>query len=166
MNHFPLRSLNILLIGLLLLTAACRNDTDIRTTGTSANPAFVGPRWQMTAFVLNPAIDFNGDGTLESDLFSFMPACDRDNSLAFNANGTMVTSRGQLQCSDSASNSDRINTWQYDSASRTLTITDSGKSTEPATWTVIEASASVLIIEKTDLEKGKPVKNTVHWKAI
>ena len=157
-----------LLLGLLLTTAACKKDVDTLTPGNGGvtSPAFVGPRWQMTAFLLDPSADFDGDGKVDQDLLPFMPACDRDDNIVFDPNGKVMTSEGQLRCDNDPSDNVKPDAWTYNTATRTITITDGDDPGSVSTWEVLEASSKTLNIKTTVVEDGKTFTAILKWKAI
>lgn len=168
MNRFVFRSFSALLLGLLLTTAACKKDTDpvAPEGGTPQGLAFVGPQWQMTAFLLDPSADFDGDGKVDADLLPFMEACDRDNTMMFHSNGQIMTSEGALRCPDESGSTGKPGTWQYDKASKTLKIVDGDNPADVSTWQVLDASAKTLKIKTTVVEDGQTFSATIHWKAV
>lgn len=168
MNRFVSRSINALLLGVSLLTVSCKKDVSVITpsTGSTQAPAFVGPQWQMSAFLLDPSVDFDGDGKVDSDILPFMPACDRDNAIIFNPDGKITGVEGKLRCDDEPATNEKPDTWSYNNASKTITITDGDDPKEVSTWEITEASSSKLSIKTTVVEDGVTFKASIHWKAI
>lgn len=168
MNRTFLRPLSAVLFGLLVMTASCKKDVDPVTpaTGGSSTPSFVGTRWQMSAFLLDPSIDFDGDGKVDNDLLPFMPACDRDNSIVFEKSGVVTESEGQVDCNHEPSEAKKPDQWRYNAGTRTITLTDGSDPTDVSTWEVVEASSRVLTIRTTVTEDGQTLKATIHWRAI
>ncbi|MGF7215751.1 hypothetical protein GGR92_001891 [Spirosoma lacussanchae] len=155
------------LLGVLLGTVACKQDKASPAPGSAsvAAPAFVGPRWHMTAFRLDPPTDFDGDGKLDTDLLSFMSACDRDNALVFDPGGKLITTDGQITCDTPETGAARGGSWTYNYATRTITIT-SGSANSVTTWEVADLTSQTLTIHATITEEGKPLRTTIVWKAV
>ncbi|MDB5242009.1 MAG: hypothetical protein JWP57_2634 [Spirosoma sp.] len=168
MNRFAIRSINALLLGVSLLTLSCKKDVDVLTptTGSTQNLAFVGPQWQMSAFLLDPSVDFDGDGKADSDILPFMPACDRDNAIIFNADGKISGLEGQLRCDNEPAKNQKPDTWRYNDATKTITITDGEDPTDVSTWEVVEVSSKKLTIKTTVVEDGVTFNASIHWKAL
>lgn len=165
MKRIPFSPISAVLLGLLLTTAACKKDEVTPTPTNADTPAFVGPRWQMTAFILDPSIDFDGDGKVDSDLLPFMDACDRDNSLVFDKGGKIKTSEGQLLCNKPSSTT-KDDSWTYDAGTKSISIVDGEDPGSVSTWEVVDVSAKTLTIKTTVVEQGHTFKATLNWKAI
>ena len=168
MKRTAFLSTGALLLGLLLTTVACKKDADTPTPGNGGvtAPAFVGPRWQMTAFMLDPSADFDGDGKIDHDLLPLLPACDRDDSIVFDPNGKIVAVAGQLRCDNEPADTGKPDTWTYNSATRTITITDGDDPGSVSTWEVLAVSSKALNINTKVVEDGKTFTATLRWKAI
>ncbi len=169
MNRFAIRSINALLVGVSLLTVSCKKDVGVLApiTESTQAPAFVGPQWQMSAFLLDPSVDFDGDGKVDSDILPFMPACARDNAIKFNQDGKISAHEGYLRCEDDEPNTnEKPDIWRYNKDTKTITITDGDDTSDISTWEVVEASSSKLTIKTTVVEDGVTFKASIHWKAL
>lgn len=88
------------LLGLVLFATSCKKETDVQPGNGNPDPAFVGVRWQMASFVLDPPIDLDGDGKPDSDLMAYLRPCDLDNTLVFERSGKVSGDNGKLRCDD------------------------------------------------------------------
>ena len=156
MNRFTFFSIRFCLLGLLLLTASCDQKTSTPVLAVDT-PAFVGTRWQMTSFYLNPSIDFDGDGTLDTNLLSFMAPCDRDNSLMFNADGTLSLLEGPTSCRAFFDTDRQLSQWYYNPVTRTIRVTNAHQPGNSTQWNVLAVTPNALTVETTVIENGKPV---------
>lgn len=108
-----------LAITLLAATSSCKKDkpvetlskTDILTTG----------QWKMSALTLTPPIDMDGDGTPDTDAFTLMEPCDRDNFFIFKKGGEMETNEGVSKCDDSHPQV-KMSTWAFSNNETEITI--------------------------------------------
>ncbi|RIV20664.1 hypothetical protein DYU11_21760 [Fibrisoma montanum] len=173
MNRTSTLSLWSILLGLLLFAAACDKPKDgvEPQTGQPGNgtsvPSFVGKKWQMTAFTLDPAIDLDGDGKLDSDLTRFLRACDLDNTVTFERGGKMTGDAGRLRCDDSTDPSPvKPSTWSYDDQSKKLRIIDGQNPTDVSEWTVVESSSSTLKVKVSITEDGQAHAAFMTWKSV
>jgi hypothetical protein len=73
---------------------ACKKDskqksrTELLTTGS----------WHVSAYTVDPAIDFDGDGTDETNVYAAMDQCIKDDHTTFMANGTAELDEGATKC--------------------------------------------------------------------
>lgn len=69
-----------LFFSLLALTfIGCSKDS----TSTSLESALVSKRFALTSVKYTPQIDFDGNGTLESEVFNLLDACEKDDVIYF-----------------------------------------------------------------------------------
>lgn len=156
-----------LLFGLLLLTAACKKDTDAVTPDGGSSLACAGKNLRLTALTFDPAVDIDGDGKVDSDLLKFMPACALDNTINFDKSGKLSGSEGANVCPGDDDNpvSIEASTWTYDPATRVLRIVPSGNPADATEWSVQQVSGNLLkasIMMESDDDKLKMV---MTWQA-
>ncbi|MVM41966.1 hypothetical protein GO730_37080 [Spirosoma sp. HMF3257] len=154
---------------LSLVTSSCKKGDDgVQPANNSSTPAFVGKNLIMTSFQVDPAIDLDGDGKLDTDLTVFLRACDKDNTIVFEKNGTLSGSNGQLSCSDDESDPSAIKPshWTYNEQTKIIHITKDSDATDMSDWKVMEASANGLKVELSVNEPGQSYKTIMTWKAL
>ncbi|MEZ0608996.1 hypothetical protein ACAW74_10800 [Fibrella sp. WM1] len=158
------------LLGLLVSVTACKKgETDVVPGpggGNNGNTtaAFVGVRWQMASFELDPPMDLNGDGVVDKDLLAFLRACDRDDTVTFQKGGSLAGDSGALTCNDEPAPG-KPGSWTYDEATKKLKIIDGDDGTT-SEWTVLEASNKVLKVKATMVEDGQTLTTIITWKAV
>lgn len=149
------------------MATSCKHDNDPvvpepNPPGSIA-PTFEGVRWQLSNMVLDPAVDIDGDGRVDSDITNlFLRPCDLDNTLVFERGGNVSGDKGKLRCDDDdPTPTGKSARWTYDSAAKQLRIVDGTEVTE---WVVLEASASYLKVKQQFTEEGKTYLIVMTWK--
>lgn len=154
---------------LMLATSSCKKGDDgVQPVDNTVTPAFVGKNLVMTSFQVNPAIDLDGDGKLDTDLMVFLRACDKDNTLIFEKNGTLSGSNGQLSCSDDDADPSAVKPshWTYNEQTKIIRIVKDDDATDVSEWKVLEASASGLKAEVSIPGSNQTSKTIMTWKAL
>ena len=78
----------------ILFLLACKKDKESKskiellTTGS----------WHVSAYTVDPAIDFDGDGTEETNVYAVMDQCIKDDHTTFMANGSAQLDEGATKC--------------------------------------------------------------------
>lgn len=169
MNRFPTFMLAAM-AALVLTTSSCKKGDDgVQPTDNTATPAFVGKNLVMTSFQVNPAIDLDGDGKLDTDLMVFLRACDKDNTLIFEKNGTLSGSNGQLSCADDEAadpSAVKPSHWTYNEQTKIIRIVKDSDATDISEWKVLEASTTGLKAEVSVPDQNQSSKTTMTWKAL
>jgi hypothetical protein len=55
-------------------------------------------QWHISAFTVSPAMDFDGDGIAESDVYAIYSSCDKDNYFIFRKDGKVEVNQGPTKC--------------------------------------------------------------------
>ena len=133
---------------LLLAVAAsvsltsCGNDDDEVVT-KSKTDLLTASGWKGTSLTVNPAIDWDNDGTKETNLTPFIDACSLDDLKIFKADKTYTEDEGATKCDPADPQVIASGTWSFNADETTLTTTESGSST-PDTFTISELTESSL----------------------
>ncbi len=95
-------ALSCLLTGLIL--TSCKKEetptpTPLPTPATTKTELLTGKNWKIISWTSNPAVDWNGDGVLITDIYAQIPVCGKDNTITFNANGAELFDEGPTKCS-------------------------------------------------------------------
>lgn len=165
------------LLGLLLMTASCKKDSDVvkpapdsSDTGAASSLACAGKNLRLTALTFDPAIDIDGDGKPDKDLLNFMPECARDNTINFEKGGKLSGSEGAKTCpsadDDNSPASYGPSTWTYDKATKVVRIVSNGDATKVTEWKVIDVSASLIKARiGTESADGSQLDLVMTWQA-
>jgi hypothetical protein len=86
------------------ITFSCKKDKaeNSNTTKTKTELLTTGT-WKYTASIINPAYDYYGDGTLATNIFDIMKACEKDDFETYKTNGMWEYNEGPTKCDPSYS---------------------------------------------------------------
>lgn len=148
---------------MMMTLAGCKkNDNEIDPAN---GPAFVGKRLILSSFIMNPAVDLDGDGKVDPDLMAFLPACEKDNIVIFEKGGRMSGENGLLRCDDDGPSEGDAGTWTYNEQTQILRIVAADDKNDISEWKIIEASSKVLKAQVEVEEDGFVLKAVMTWKA-
>jgi hypothetical protein len=111
---------NILVAGVVALLLSCKKDeksktrTELLTSGS----------WHVTAYEVDPAFDWDGDGDLETNVYEIMDQCIKDDHTTFNADGTGTLDEGATKCDPGAPQTVPI-TWSFQQNETELNVVGS-----------------------------------------
>ena len=78
-------------------------------------------KWKITAYTVSPAIDLNGNGTMVSNIYAQMPACEKDDLYIFNVNSSVTADEGGSKCDPNNPQSKLDGTWTFNSTETIIT---------------------------------------------
>lgn len=84
-------------IVIILLVLSCKKGDKSKTK----MQLLVNGNWHVTAYTVEPALDFNGDGVDETNAFAVMEPCVKDDHTTFYEDGTGQLDEGATKCDDS-----------------------------------------------------------------
>jgi hypothetical protein len=141
-----MKKINLLLIiTLTVLVFNCKKD-EKATTPISKKDLLTGKSWILSAETVSPPM--NVSGTLISDLFSQMDACDKDDIGRFNSNGTYTIEEGLTKCNANDPQVFETGTWTFNS-DETILVMTSGSSISNAKIQTLTATQLIVIEEET-----------------
>jgi len=161
MNAFLLA---IVAISVLTMSGCKEQNNDVLPGDGS--PAFVGKRLILSSFIMDPAVDLDGDGKPDPDLLHFLEACEKDNILIFEKGGKLSGENGLLRCDGAGAAEGNAGTWTYDESTKMLRIVDADDKTDISEWKVIESSSKILKAQVEVVEDGFTLKAIMTWKAV
>jgi len=88
--------LPLLLVSAVIFISGCNKDKDDKSLSRS-DILTIG-KWRMTALKMTPPVDYDGDGIVDSDVYAFIEACDKDDYFTFMKDGTLELNEGTLKC--------------------------------------------------------------------
>ena len=113
-----------LMLGLTI--TSCQKETETApapTPSLTKTQLLTSKNWKMTAYTSNPAIDWNNNGTMVTDVYTQIPDCHKDDINKFNTNGVGIFDEGATKC-DAADPQTTSGTWIFNTNETIITIDD------------------------------------------
>ncbi len=143
----PLNLLPALLLAMTLtITISCKKDKDDDNGGKTKTELLTAGPWKITGFTTNPGEDWDGDGDLETNIYDYLEACEKDSYTTFATNGTGETNEGPTKCDAMDPQSEPL-IWSFADNESKLVINFEE-------LTLIELTASVLKLRSTFVDVG------------
>jgi hypothetical protein len=134
---------SFLLLSSVLLTNCKKDEKEPEPTPAPVvltnTQKLTGKNFKMTALTVNPGINI-GFAVL-TDLYAQFEACDKDDLLTFNTNGTYADDEGGSKC-DPADPQTTTGTWVWSTNETVLTITETGST--PSSITIVTNDGTTL----------------------
>ena len=86
----------VTIILVLGFSIACKKE--MREKKESGMDLITSGTWKVIAHTVEPGSDYDGDGDIDTDLFTLYNECDKDLSYAFKRNGILEVKGGHLKC--------------------------------------------------------------------
>lgn len=134
--------------------SGCKKDKEESNTDK-----LTGKNWKMTALTVDPPLNIGG--TMISNVYPQIPACQQDDLDIFNSNGTVTFDEGATKCNASDPQSTQ-GTWTWNTNETILSITDSGNT---ESYTIVSLSDTVMVVTFTDNSSGIVETYTVTFTA-
>ena len=80
-----------------MLLFSCKKDSESKTKSELLTTG----SWHVSAYTVDPAIDFDGDGTDETNVYAVMDQCIKDDHTTFFTDGTAELDEGATRCNSS-----------------------------------------------------------------
>ena len=84
---------------------------------------FTGKNWKLVTLSVKPAVDWDLDGKLDTDILKFVDECERDDLKHFKADHSMIQYPGNIKC-DEDDPQPVTGSWAYDANQQTLTLNE------------------------------------------
>jgi len=139
---------------------SCGDDKDDDVKPKTKTELITAGSWKATALTISPAVDFNGDGTPDSDLFQFSQACEKDDITNFKTDKTYTEEEGATKCNSSDPQVYTNGTWAFSGDETKITLTPNGSS-NPETFTISELSANTLKYTQTVTDSSSSTTYTI-----
>lgn len=144
---------------LLLAVAAtvgftsCSKDDD-EVSSKSKTEYLTASGWKFSSITINPGIDFDGDGTAETDLFTGQDDCDADDLYVFKADKTYTNEEGATKCDPTDDQVYETGTWNFNGDETVLTTLASDSGSVANTYNITELNANTLKYTETFTNGG------------
>lgn len=140
MKTISLKTIMLFLLAGSFAFASCEKDEDTKGNKTDM---LTEKNWKMVALTSDPAIDWDGNGTLVTNVFNQFDACEKDDFTIFKKNGIVAFDEGPTKC---ATEDPQTTTglWAFNTDETVLSVTENGETTS---WKILELTNSTLKIE-------------------
>lgn len=101
----------------LFIALSCKKDEKSKTKPE----LLTNGSWHVTAYTVDPAVDWDGDGTDETNVYAIMESCIKDDRTTFVTGGTGELDEGASKCDDSDPQTIPL-TWALDQNETKLTV--------------------------------------------
>ena len=133
--------------------SSCGNDDDEVTPKTKTE-LLTASGWKATSLTVSPAIDFNMDGTPDSDLMQFVDACSKDDITTFKTDKTYTEDEGATKCDPADPQVFATGNWTFNGDETAVTLTETG-ATQSDTYTIAELTENTLKYTQTETISGQ-----------
>lgn len=125
----------------------------LNKTETLQQTNFTDRPWKVKTLSALPAIDWDLDGKVETDILSKLEDCQRDDLLILARNGAVLRDAGKRLCEDEDPGKRETGSWTYDAATKRLTVKEDDR---PQVYRVVEnTTGKLVLVYQWKTPKGK-----------
>lgn len=110
----------------LLVFTGCKDDKEDPPKPKSRTELLTAHQWVRQGWNISPAIDFDGDGTQENDLWPYVQTCNRDDFYFFTTSLVYTLEEGTTKCDENDPQVIETGTWTWNSDETILTVSPNG----------------------------------------
>ncbi len=134
-----------------LVLLSCKKDEKSKTK----TELLTNGSWHVTAYTVDPAIDWDGDGTDETNVYPVIEPCIKDDHTTFFANGTGELDEGPSKCDP---NDDQIIpiAWAFDQSESQLIV-------QSISYIVETLTESQMVLKEIEVISSVTVTHTVTF---
>ncbi|MCF8367689.1 MAG: lipocalin family protein [Bacteroidales bacterium] len=134
-----IKLLGLLSFAVILLSSCSKSDDEpAGDTPKTTTEKLTSGNWKVTAMTIDPGINFFG--TIYTDFYAQMEACEKDDLIKFNSNGTITDDEGATKCDANDPQATTEGTWVLSADNSQLTIDYPDE--DPITMTIITLNAT------------------------
>ena len=134
-----------------LVLFSCKKDEKSKTkTELLSNGS-----WHVTAYTVDPPIDWDGDGTDESNVYPVIEQCIKDDHTTFFANGTGELDEGSTKCDPNDPQTIPLS-WEFDQSESQLTV-------ESIQYQIESLTESQMVLKEIEVISSVTVTHTVTF---
>jgi hypothetical protein len=149
-----------LLIAAAFLTAgitSCRHKKD-DPQPASVKEMLINKKWLATSMTIDPGVDIDGDGKIDTDWMQFIEDCEKDDLTVFADDGELLTLDGAVKCGNAGNPPSH---WELSDNNTRLKVTFEG---ETEMWDIVSITATSLKVKFSYNVEGKNVVMTATFK--
>jgi hypothetical protein len=158
MKQFAKKAALVILTGAAIV--GCQKDDNNNNGGSTKTQLITTGSWKLTSDYIDPAVDVNGDGVADHEVFNFYDDCSKDDMLTFKSNGTLTFDEGPTKCDPTDPQSENT-TWKFGSNETQLIVGSAGSE---ETVQLIELSTTALKIRTSSTVAGVVYTETMTYK--
>lgn len=145
----------------LLIGASCQKSGENSSNSSKSKTQLLTQKtWKIVAHTVSPAVDLNGDGTADSDVFATLyESCNKDDIYSFKTDGTGTVDEGPTKCDDADPQSTPIQ-WLFKSSETIIQINQGIVSLD---FNLVELSESALKVSYTQSNGTVTVTQTITY---
>jgi len=134
-----------------LVLFSCKKDEKSKTkTELLSNGS-----WHVTAYTVDPPIDWDGDGTDESNVYPVIEQCIKDDHTTFFANGTGELDEGSTKCDPNDPQTIPLS-WEFDQSESQLTV-------ESIQYQIESLTESQMVLKEIEVISSVTVTHTITF---
>ncbi|MDH7462279.1 lipocalin family protein [Chitinophagaceae bacterium 26-R-25] len=156
MTNFTKRA--VLVILAVAVIVGCKKDD--KNNGSSKTQLITSGNWKVTSDYYDPAVDWDGDGHTENEVFSLYSACDKDDILVFKTDGSLTFDEGASKCDPSDPQVIETTSWKFSNNETVLLVGPSGSETSVQ---LLELSSTTLKIKVPFTAQGVNYTETTTY---
>jgi hypothetical protein len=136
-----MKKLNLLLILTVFLSFLSCTDED----KPSKKELISGHKWILEAYTVDPALNWDGYGTMVTNIFAQLDPCTQDDIFNLSSNGTYTAEEGATKCDINDPQVFGTGTWTFNSDETVLVITYTGE-TDVDNYQIKELTSSKMVL--------------------
>jgi len=134
-----------------LVLFSCKKDEKSKTKAELLSNG----SWHVTAYTVDPPIDWDGDGTDESNVYPLIEQCIKDDHTTFFANGTGELDEGPTKCDPNDPQTIPLS-WEFDQSESQLTV-------QSIQYQIESLTESQMVLKEIEVVSSVTVTHTVTF---
>ena len=127
----------LIILSVITLTYSCKKEESEPTP----QDYLTAGQWKMTGIMVDPPIDVLG--VQISDVWDYVPACQKDNLVTFQSDGTIIEDEGDSKCLPDDPQTTTDGTWSLTTDGKTLIINLPDQDTQLVTITTLNETTLI-----------------------
>ncbi|MCZ2355192.1 MAG: hypothetical protein LC115_00665 [Bacteroidia bacterium] len=153
-----IKNLFVIGLGLVVISVSCKKKEDTPAPSASKTELLCNKTYTMKALTANPGVNM-GTGTPVTDLFSYIPACSKDDKITFKTTGKVTTDEGASKCTATDPQS-YDEDWKFTTNESIIELTDKDGKKKNYTVITIDGTTFKTSYVEDDSSTTPPTKRT------